>query len=236
MIHAGKSLHDKLAQKSLSLSRLIVTDFVQECKRIAGIDHPNITKVIGTAMSPSYIFPMVVMELMDNNLHHYLEMRREEIPLIIKQSILEDIARGLLYLHTQSPDPIIHRDLTAHNVLLSSSLVAKITDIGNATFADLLSSQSSVGVAGPGGMKYPQDMVVYMPPEYGNEGKKCSPSMDVFSFGHLVLFTAIQVILVNVWDPLEAIVTIIMEKECLTVMSPIHTGILIQFVIRIDLV
>ena len=190
-IRAGKALHDKLIRKSLSNPHLIVTDFVQVCKRIVSIDHPNIIKVIGIALSSS-VFPMFVMELMDNNLHHYLEMRREEIPLIIKQSILEDIARGLLYLHTQSPDPIVHRDLTAHNVLLSSSLVAKITDIGNATFSDLLSSQSSAAVDDPGGMKYPLDMMVYMPPEYGERGK-ISPSLDVFSFGHIVLFTAIQV-------------------------------------------
>ena len=192
VIHAGKTLHDKLSQKSLSLSRIIVTDFVQECKRIAGIDHPNIVKVIGTAMFPSYIFPMIVMELMDNNLHHYLEMRHQ-IPLIIKQSILEDVARGILYLHTQSPDPIVHRDLTAYNVLLSSSLVAKITDIGNFIFAELLSSQTSAAAGRPGGIQCPQDMVVYMPPEYCDESKKSSPSLDIFFFGHLVLFTATQV-------------------------------------------
>ena len=47
------------------------------------------------------------------------------LPLSLKCSVLEDVASGLLYLHERQP-PVIHRDLTSKNVLLTSSLVAKI--------------------------------------------------------------------------------------------------------------
>ena len=98
--------------------------------------------------------------------------------------MLEDIAKGLLFMHTQSPDPIVHRDLTAHNVLLTSTLVAKITDIGNSSFAELATKHD-------GGVVYPPGVKVYMPTEY--EEKKVFPSLDVFSYGHLTIFIVTQV-------------------------------------------
>lgn len=188
-IRAGKIFSDKIYEKTLQkLSKvIIVTNFVQVCKQIVGIDHPNIVKVFGTSMLSNNILPMLVMELMDNNLHQYLETEHNVL-LVLKQSILEDVGKGLLFLHTQSPDPIIHRDLTAFNVLLTSSLVARVADVGNSSFADLAMKHAGV-------VEYPPKVKVYMPPELEmqDEGKRSSPSLDVFSFGHLVLFTAIQV-------------------------------------------
>lgn len=185
-IYAGKILHDQIYEKSFKQSKVIVTDFVQECKRIAGIDHPNITKLIGTCMLPNYSLPILVMELMDNNLHQYLELK-SSIPLVLKQSILEDIAKGLLYLHTQSPKPIVHGDLTAYNILLSSSLVAKITDVGNSSLTHLAFSRTTDK------FEYPAKMMVYIPPEFEHVGKRNDTSLDIFSFGHLILFCVIQV-------------------------------------------
>ena len=180
-------LDNKLYEKAIQQvsKTIIVTDFVQVCQQIVGIDHPNITKVIGTCMLPGHTLPMMVMELLDNNLHQYLETN-QNIPLVLKQSILEDVGKGLLFLHTQSPFPIIHRDLTAHNVLLTSSMIAKVTDVGNSSFADLAMRHA-------GSVVYAPRVSVYMPPEYEKEWEKNSPSLDVFSFGHLVLFSAIQV-------------------------------------------
>ncbi len=185
-IQAGKVFNEaiyKEAFQQVSKMRL-VNDFVEECKMIVGIDHPNIVTVIGTYMHSSHIFPIIVMELLDNSLHQYLETHRD-VPLILKQSILEDVAKGLLYLHTQSPDPIIHRDLTAWNVLLTPSLVAKVTDVGNTGFAELAMKHG-------GRVMYAHKVRVYMPPEFEDETKGLT-SFDIFSFGHLILFTVIQV-------------------------------------------
>ena len=187
-IRAAKILDSKMYEKLVrQVSKtIIVNDFVQVCQQITGLDHPNIAKVIGTCMLPSQPLPMLVMELLDNNLHQYLETNHN-IPLVLKQSILEDVAKGLLFLHTQSPDSIIHRDLTANNVLLTSSMSAKLTDVGNSNFADLAVRHAETMVA------YAPRVKVYMPPEYEKEWEKNGPSYDVFSFGHLLLFTAIQV-------------------------------------------
>jgi len=76
------------------------------------------------------MLPVLVMERMDSSLDELLE-GAPGLPLALKRSLLVDVVHGLLYLHTHDP-PIVHRDLTSRNVLLTSSLVAKISDLGNA--------------------------------------------------------------------------------------------------------
>jgi len=44
--------------------------------------------------------------------------------------IITGIARGLLYLHEEAPERIIHRDIKASNILLDEHLNPKISDFG----------------------------------------------------------------------------------------------------------
>ena len=102
-----------------------------------------------------------------------------------KVSILHDTASGLDYLHSQTP-AIIHRDLTAKNVLLDSQLRAKIADFGNSRIMDLDPEASPKALTSlPGTLEY-------MPPEAQGGSVAYDPSLDVFSFGYLSLFTVTQ--------------------------------------------
>ena len=102
-----------------------------------------------------------------------------------KLSILRDTASGLDYLHSHTP-AIIHRDLTAKNVLVDSELRAKIADFGNSRIMDLDPDSSPETLTSlPGTLEY-------MPPEAQGGRVTYDPSLDVFSFGHLSLFTITQ--------------------------------------------
>ena len=73
-------------------------------------------------------------------------------------SILFDVSCGLLYLHTQLKEPLIHRDLNAGNVLLTTDARAKIADLGMSKLLDYHPSSEAAQTVCPGAQ-------AYMPPE-----------------------------------------------------------------------
>ena len=153
---------------------------------MSNLHHPNVIQFLGICFLQDSTLPVLVMEKLEDSLHDLLEVV-PNIPLIIKRAILEDVARGLHYLHTHDPI-IIHRDLTAKNVLMTSSLVAKISDLGNSRIVTLQPGQLAQTLS-----RYPGTLV-YMPPEATGASARYGPSLDIFSFGHLALFTLIQVL------------------------------------------
>ena len=99
--------------------------FIEECRRSIRLRHPNIVQFFGVYFPPSSgHLPSLVMELLHCSLTSFLKTN-SEISHKIKLSILHDISLGVRFLHTSSP-PIIHRDLSSNNVLISRSYVAKI--------------------------------------------------------------------------------------------------------------
>ena len=107
----------------------IIEKYLQECQLMSSLRHPNIAQFLGLCFLPDSQLPVLLMEKLNESLDNLLETV-PNIGLPLKVSILEDVAKGLLYLHNYKP-PIIHRDLTARNVQLTEFFVAKITDFGN---------------------------------------------------------------------------------------------------------
>ena len=114
------------------------------------------------------------MEYLPHSLSQLLERK---VPLKA-DSILLDVANGLNYLHQKQP-PIIHRDLTANNVLLTTEHKAKISDLGMSKLADANAMKQHLTTA-PGNP-------YMMPPEALEHDPVYDNSLDVFSFGCLIL-------------------------------------------------
>ena len=127
------------------------------------LHHPNIVQYQGISLLPDSKLPALVMEQLQTNLHNYLlNPSYANLLLNAKVSIriLHDIAEGLTYLHNHKP-LVIHRDLTAKNVLLTSERVAKISDFGNSRIIDIDPACSSAFKS----TTHVPGTVIYMPPE-----------------------------------------------------------------------
>ncbi len=160
----------------------IIERYHRECQMMAGLRHPNITQFLGLSFLEGSDLPILVMERLEMSVNDLLKCA-PDVPLPIKMSILTDTCSGLVYLHGM-PKPIIHRDLTANNILLTASLSAKISDLGNSRIVSM--NQFVKLTKAPG-------TIVYMPPEAFLENCVYGISLDVFSFGHLALYTLTQV-------------------------------------------
>ena len=171
--------------------------FVEECQLMSTLHHPHIVQFLGVCFFPGLRLPALVMELLLTSLHDLLDPDTGDtgpppdalkpfFPLGLKRSILHDVAQGLAYLHERSP-PIIHRDLSARNVLLNTAMVAKIADLGVARIMPRMKAAATMTKA-PGAS-------VYMPPEAvasaasNVERSKYGTSIDIFSLGIISIFT-----------------------------------------------
>ena len=185
LICAGKKLYDALIDPENQGAQHMVDKYYNECRLLSDLHHPHIVQFLGICFLPDYRLPVLVMERLQGSLDELLESTAD-ISLSTKISILQDVARGLVYLHHRSP-AVVHRDLSARNVLLTLALTAKIADLGNSRIANIPPGQLSQTMTQVPGT------LVYMPPEVLSSNPRYGPPLDMFSFGHLALFTAIQI-------------------------------------------
>ena len=184
---AGEIVAGKVFKTSSNVHpRALTNKLIGELSLMTQVHHLNVVQSKGVCLLESEAMPVLLMERLMSSLHAYvLDSTNSNMPLVTKLSILRDVASGLNYLHTHKP-AIIHRDLTGTNVLLDEELRAKISDFGNARIMDL------DPMATPGIYTGTPGTPDYMPPEAQGDSAKCGPSLDVFSLGHLSLFTIIQ--------------------------------------------
>lgn len=184
MLCAGKKIHDVLVDVGYEGADNIAQRFVEECKLMSELRHPNVVQFLGLCLSPSSSLPILVMEHLYCSLDDLLE-NTPDIPLYMKRSILRDVALGLAHLHGRHP-AIIHRDLTARNVLLNNNMRAKLADFGVARILNLPAGKLEATLSRVPGTS------TYMPPEVFSREAKYNTAVDIFSFGHLLLFTITQ--------------------------------------------
>ncbi len=151
--------------------------FETECAFLSRINHPNIVQYLGTYRDPDTNAPVLLMELMDESLTHFLESSPGDIPYHIQVNLSYDIAQALAFLHSNE---IIHRDLSSNNVLLIAGTRAKITDFGMSKFTDINVTQLATLTGCPG-------TPAFMSPEALNEPPVYTEKLDNFSFGVLLV-------------------------------------------------
>ena len=173
---AGKKIHELLLEQGDT--SYTVRRFEEECHLLSQVHHPNIVQFLGVYFQQGVRAPILVMEFLPTNLTSCIE----QYTILLKEtsySILHDVALGLRYLHGQTP-PIIHRDLSSNNVLLTPNMTAKISDLGVARILNLTPLQVSRMTQTPG-------TPAYMPPEVMVANPKYDTSVDEFSYGIMMI-------------------------------------------------
>ena len=178
LVCAAKILHPTLVQTNTSISvdklhRLPMKRFEAECAFLKELHHPNIIQYLGMYEDNETGLPVLLMELMDESLTHYLESEPEKsISHTTQLRLCQDIVTALSFLHSNN---IVHRDLSSNNILLIGRYRAKLSDFGMATLLSNRGSQISNTLC-PG-------TDVYMPPEAIEKTATFTAKGDIFSFG-----------------------------------------------------
>ena len=179
----GKKIHGILFESATPHEKAAMLErFAGECELLGGLHHPCIVQFLGVWFEQGSRLPVLVMEYLHTTLSACLE-RYGVLPEEISYGILRDVALGLRYLHERSP-PIIHRDLSANNVLLTSNMNAKLSDLGVAKILNLTPAQMTqmTQTKAPG-------TPCYMPPEALTAKPKYTSKIDVYSYGVLIIHT-----------------------------------------------
>ncbi|XP_073247854.1 uncharacterized protein [Porites lutea] len=163
--------------------------FKRECTFLRELDHPNIVKLLD-AIFPQGNLPVLITELLFCDLFTYYNDSKTTPKVSLDETIkiMLDVGEGLKFLHVRE-DPIVHRDIKSHNILLDSKLRAKIADLGQAKeFPGLGAGRCAAATPVPGG-------TTYMAPETfpsSSYHSNCrlvdyGAKMDIFSFGVVLL-------------------------------------------------
>lgn len=180
----AKRMHEILVDRASTKEQNdLLVKFKKECIVLSRLRHPNVVHFVGVHYGKAKSDFSLIMESLSCDLGDFL-YRHSNMPLPVKLSILQDVSYGLLYLHNQSPQ-VVHRDLSVQNVLMTTEGRAKIADLGVAKLLSARMQSTMTHTRIPGNY-------YYMPPEAQLEHAQCTTKLDVFSFGHLSLYTVNQ--------------------------------------------
>ncbi|XP_064981162.1 L-type lectin-domain containing receptor kinase SIT2-like isoform X2 [Musa acuminata AAA Group] len=161
-------------------SRQGMREFIAEIVSIGRLRHRNLVQLLGYCRRKGEL--LLVYEYMPNgSLDKFLYGQdKPTLDWATRFRIIKGVASGLLYLHEDWEQVVIHRDIKASNVLLDHELNGRLSDFGLAKLYDRGTDPQTTGIAGTMG---------YLAPELPRTGKATTMT-DVFAFGVFILEVA----------------------------------------------
>ena len=178
ILHPNLTLTEQPVVGTDQMQKLPTWRFERECEVMSAIRHPNIVLYLGTHHDPKSGQPVLLMELMDDSLTHYLENLYDSVPYHMQVNYCHDIALAIAFLHANE---IVHRDLSSNNVLLCGNVKAKVADFGMAKLGDVNRQTTRASLTTLPGTE------VYMPPNAMDKQCSYTAKIDCFSIGVLII-------------------------------------------------
>ena len=171
---------EEIAVKRISNnSKQGVKEFVAEIACLGKLRHRHLVHLQGWCKRKNDL--LLVYDYMSNgSLDGFLLEHGKSLDWRNRFRILKEIAAGLLYLHEEWEQVVVHRDVKTNNVLLDSNMTARLGDFGLAKLYEHGKNPSTTHVVGTVG---------YIAPELSVTGKATAKS-DVFAFGVVLLEVA----------------------------------------------
>ncbi len=167
----------KLIKRGMD-SDAILQRFLQERRILAGLDHPNVARLLDGGVTEDGQ-PWFAMELVEGEpLTAWCEARRSGLPDRLR--LLEEACRAVHHAHTQL---VVHRDLKPTNMLVTTDGRLKLLDFGVAKL--LAADDASPGVTLKGTELQPWTPQYAAPEQV--RGQPVTTATDVHALG-LILF------------------------------------------------
>ena len=155
--------------------------FLREARTASRLEHPNVVRIYASGEHGGTYF--IAMEYLEGTTIRELQImsreRRQNIPLEVALALVEQASRGLHAAHELTdldgvPLGLVHRDVSPHNLMVTTSGVVKLLDFGVAKYTAALAEATYSGdMKGKFG---------YMSPEQCR-GDRLDRRSDLFSLG-----------------------------------------------------
>lgn len=157
--------------------------FFEEARVGSELNHPNIVQVFDFCKDAEGNYYLVMEWVEGIDLHSLIYSYRsagERIPWELAVVIGAGALSGLSAAHERthadsSPAPVIHRDISPANILLSTQGTVKLTDFGLARAKDRIAKLTAPGMV--------KGKLSYLAPELAH-GKDASPASDIHAMGN----------------------------------------------------
>lgn len=163
----------KILRPEYTKDEQFIESFRRESQAAAGLSHPNIVGVYDVGQEGNIHF--IVMELIDGKTLSEVIKKKGKLEYKEAINITLQVASALSLAHKNQ---IIHRDIKPHNILITSTGVAKLADFG------IAKAVSAATIAG--GNNKIMGSVHYFSPEQAR-GAYVDERSDIYSLG-IVLF------------------------------------------------
>ncbi len=159
----------KLYDISRSKNDAFVKQFVEEAKRVTGVEHPGLKKVAGAGKDKGHLY--YASEFVAGKSLRRLIGEQGRIPTRVATHIVRQVAEVLKHAHGKG---MVHGEVRPSNIIVTHDGKVKLAGLGQAKDprANILFLARSAG-----------EVPLYMAPEQGTEGAMVDHRADVFSLG-----------------------------------------------------